>query len=329
MSHLQLVSPQLIYKFVIVILVVVSAFTCISPFGRHAYLELATHFRLQYALVSLACIIPLIISQSWRLLPVAVLCALINWSYILPYYFAKPQRVNDSSAVHIRLMQANVLGSNKNYSAFAKAVSEAQPDIITVQELTEEWRNQIQALHSEYPYQKTVPRPGGAGMALLSRYPLEDLEVLTLDASTHLAILGKVNVKGTQVTVLSLHPPTPLRTDKFLNRNEQFNRAASILRATNGTKFLIGDLNTSMWSPYFADLVKESGLRDARGGFGLLPSWPMPLPAFLQIPIDHCLVSDDVAVEEIKTGRRTGSDHRPLIVDVRFKRTNFSPAGDI
>jgi endonuclease/exonuclease/phosphatase (EEP) superfamily protein YafD len=220
-------------------------------------------------------------------------------------------------------MQANVLGSNKKYSAFAKAVSEAQPDIITVQELTEEWRNQIQDLHSEYPYQKTVPRPGGAGMALLSRYPFEDVEALTLDASTHLAILANVNVEGTEVTVLSLHPPTPIRTDKFLNRNEQFNRAASILRATNGTKFLIGDLNTSMWSPYFTDLMRDSGLRDARVGFGLIPSWPMPLPAFLQLPIDHCLVSDDVVVERIKAGGRTGSDHRPLIVDVQFKRSNL------
>jgi endonuclease/exonuclease/phosphatase (EEP) superfamily protein YafD len=114
-----------------------------------------------------------------------------------------------------------------------------------------------------------------------------------------------------------------MRTDKFLNRNEQFTKAASILRATEGTKFLIGDLNTSMWSPYFADLVKGSGLRDARAGFGLIPSWPMPLPAFLQIPIDHCLVSDDVVVKGIKTGQRTGSDHRPLIVDVQFKRSEL------
>jgi endonuclease/exonuclease/phosphatase (EEP) superfamily protein YafD len=323
MFPLQLVSPQIIYKFVIAILVIVSAFTLISLFGRHAYLELATHFSLQYALISSVCIILLVIFHSWRLLPVAVFCALLNWSYILPYYFAKPQRVNDSSAVHLRLMQMNVLGSNKNYSAVTEAVSEANPDIIALQELTEEWHHQTQVLHSEYPYQRAVPRPGGSGMALLSRYPLEEVEVLTLDASTHLAIIAKVNVDGTLVTVLSLHPPTPIRTDKFLNRNEQFTKAASILRATKGTKFLIGDLNTSMWSPYFADLVKESGLRDARAGFGLITTWPMPLPAFLQIPIDHCLVSDDVVVKGIKTGRRTGSDHRPLIVDVQFKRSEL------
>lgn len=165
-------------------------------------------------------------------------------------------------------------------------------------------------------------------MAVLSRYPFEDAETLTLDSSTHIAIRARVNVAGTPVSVLSLHPPTPVRTDKFNNRNQQFTRAASLLRTTSGPRFLIGDLNTTMWSPYFADLLRESGLRDARRGFGLMPSWPVPLPAFLQLPIDHCLVSNDIVVEGIRTGARTGSDHRPLIVDMKISGGTAGRPGD-
>ena len=156
-------------------------------------------------------------------------------------------------------------------------------------------------------------------MALFSRHPLERAEVLALDDSTHLAILAEVNVDGIPLTVLSLHPPTPMRPDKFTNRNEQFARAAAIMRGAEGPKLIIGDLNTTMWSPYFTDLVRESGLSDARRGFGLSPSWPVPLPTPLQIPIDHCLVGGGVSVEGVRTGGRTGSDHRPLIVDTRFE----------
>lgn len=157
-------------------------------------------------------------------------------------------------------------------------------------------------------------------MALFSRYPLDEAKTLTLDASNHVAILARVKVDGTSVSILALHPPTPISPVKFSNRNRQFREAADIMGAIKGPRFLIGDLNTTMWSPYFRDLTRRSGLVDARLGRGLLTSWPMPLPSFLRLPIDHCLVSRDVTVERARIGKRTGSDHLPLIVDVTFSR---------
>jgi endonuclease/exonuclease/phosphatase (EEP) superfamily protein YafD len=161
-------------------------------------------------------------------------------------------------------------------------------------------------------------------MALFSRYPLAGVEVLALDASTHLAVLARINVDGTVVTLLSLHPPTPVRTHKFLNRNKQFSEAAALLRSSKGPRVIVGDLNTTMWSPYFQKLLAESGLRDAKLGFGVLPSWPQPLPRFLQIPIDHCLVSNDISVAGIRSGGGTGSDHRFLIIDLQLQKEDAS-----
>jgi endonuclease/exonuclease/phosphatase (EEP) superfamily protein YafD len=318
MFPFELVSPELVYKLVMAPLIFILILTLISLFGRYPYLELATHFRLQYALASFAYTILLTVFHSWKLLPLALALSVFNLFYILPYYFATPRPDGQPQTINLRLLQANVLWSNRSYAAFAEAVHQANADVIVLQEFTEKWLEQTRALASDYPYYKTVPRPGGAGMALFSRYPLEEVAILNLDASAHLALLAKVNVDGAILSILSLHPPTPVRTDKFLNRNRQFSAAASILGNLNGPRLLIGDLNTTMWSPYFIDLVRESGLRDARIGFGLNPSWPVPLPVFLQLPIDHCLVSVELSVEEIRTGGRTGSDHRALIVDIRM-----------
>ena len=317
---MQPITSQRIYFLVVVTSIAVSAFTLASLFGRRSYLELATHFRLQYALAASACVILLIAFHSWRLLPLALCCAILNWTFILPYYAgARPTAA--PGAIHLRLMHANLRGGNKDYAALTAVVEEERPDILVLQEFTEQWQEHLRhTLGSQYPYSKLAPRPGGSGMALFSRYPLEGAEVLTLDASSHLAILARFNVDGIPLSVLALHPPTPMRPDKFANRNEQFARAASIMREARGPKLIIGDLNTTMWSPYFTELLDESGLRDARRGFGLRPSWPVPLPTPFQIPIDHCLVGGGVAVEEVRTGGRTGSDHRPLIVEVSFER---------
>jgi endonuclease/exonuclease/phosphatase (EEP) superfamily protein YafD len=316
----EVVPPQTIYRLVAALLTVVCILTFVSFFGHHVYLELATHFRLQYAVASLACIVFLLAFHSWKLLPFAAAALVCNLIYILPYYVASSRNHDEPSAIHLRLFQANVFKSNKNYDALLDAVVEAHPDIVVLQEITDEWQKPTEALLSQYPFHLTAPRARGSGMALFSRYPLDEATVLNLDSSTHLAIFGKVNINGTVVSILALHPPTPVRTAKFVNRNRQFSEAAAIIRANQGPAILIGDLNTTMWSPYFNDLTRNSGLRDARIGFGLRPSWPVPLPALLQLPIDHCLVSEDVGVEAVRTGKRTGSDHRPLIVDVQVKK---------
>jgi endonuclease/exonuclease/phosphatase (EEP) superfamily protein YafD len=70
-----------------------------------------------------------------------------------------------------------------------------------------------------------------------------------------------------------------------------------------------------MWSPFYKNMVKTGNLRNARSGFGILPTWPTFLP-LAYIPIDHFLVSKEIGVLKIRTGRNVGSDHLPLITDL-------------
>lgn len=78
---------------------------------------------------------------------------------------------------------------------------------------------------------------------------------------------------------------------------------------------IAGDLNTTMWSPYYKRLARDSGLANARKGFGILATWPSFYP-FLRIPIDHYLVSPEVRVVDLRMGPKFGSDHRPLVADL-------------
>ena len=318
MFLIEAVSSQLAYKLIVVLLISILLLTIASLFGNHLYLELTTHFRIQYALGAIICGVLLLSFHSPRLLTVAVFCAVFNLAYLGPYFFATKQSQVSGARVPFRLLHANVLKTNRNYQKLLDVVTEANADVIVLQELTEEWRENTHVLTEKYPYFELAPRPGGSGMAVFSRYPLTDVRTLSLDTSGHVALMARADVGGAAVTILGLHPPTPVTAIKFADRNLQFKEAATILRQVAGPRILVGDLNTTMWSPYFGGLEQDSGLRDARLGFGLKTSWPMPLPSFLRLPIDHCLVSNDVEVSSVRIGGRVGSDHRPLIVDLRL-----------
>ncbi len=299
----------------------VAVLSLASFLGRLPVFELATHFRLQYALCSSVCVLFFIRPVAWKFLLLALCCAAINWSYVLPYYLeAKPHALETGAGQSTRLvvMFANVEGSNKNYAALLASVKEAQPDVVALAEVTDAWWEEIQSLKQEYPDVEAIPKQGGSGLALFSRYPLEDAQVFNVDASTHPLIFARVRLPNTSVSLLLMHPPTPVRLDKFAYRTGQFNSAAELLRDARGHEILIGDLNITPWSPYFQELLSATGLREARAGVGVLPTWPMPMPAFLRIPIDHCLVSRDIQVVSLRIGDKTGSDHLPLVMEIRL-----------
>lgn len=314
------ISFKIAEKSIYLTAIVISVLTLMSIFGNHYLLELSTHFRLQYAWLSVICIIGLSAFRAWKFVLLMALCGIFNIAQIIPYYYAVERKPNNLPETNLLVMLANVQGNNKNYSELVQAVKSVNPDILVLQEVTSAWWENIQVLSVNYPYFKSAPRAGGSGLAIFSRYPIESADILTLDLSTHPALFCKINFEGRLLSVLTLHPPTPMRSDKFVYRNGQFAQVASIIKTTPEPKLIVGDLNTTIWSPYFTDLIRDSGLRDARLGKGLYPSWNAVLPPFLRIPIDHCLVSEEIEVENIGTGNYTGSDHLPLIINLKIEK---------
>ena len=80
-------------------------------------------------------------------------------------------------------------------------------------------------------------------------------------------------------------------------RDEQLLALVTFVKSQNDPIVLIGDLNTTSYSPAFRDLCESTGLRDSRQGFGIQASWTPRLPV-LEIAIDHCLVPAQSHVAE-------------------------------
>ncbi|MEJ7618880.1 MAG: endonuclease/exonuclease/phosphatase family protein [Pyrinomonadaceae bacterium] len=284
--------------------------------GRaHRFLELASHFKLQYLLASLVLLIIFIALRAPRWIGGAMLCAVLNASALAPWYWPPTPFEVDTARRPLLLLLSNVFYGNPHYALFAAYVREQQPDIVVCQEVSHRWGFELKALQQAYPHSIVVPKAGGSGIALLSRWPLKESFVINLGDTSRPSILATVDLGETAVSVLALHPETPLAAHNFAARNSQLAEAARLMGTLPGHKIIIGDLNTTLWSPFLSDL-ENTGMVNARRGAGALPSWPTHLPPFMRLPIDHCFVSPEMTVAGIRTGRDIGSDHLPLIVDV-------------
>ena len=275
----------------------------------NSWLDLTSHFRPYYAVCLLIGTLYLAGTRRWRqLLPVLGCFALGAWS-ILPWYLTPAGPVDRTG--NLRVLLANVLTSNTHHDRLLELIEREQPDVLVLLETDTNWIASLEPLEASYPFHLAVPRSDNFGIAIYSRLPMSDLRVVTPGQDLP-SIIGTLTVGNQAVELIGTHPIPPIRGRRFRMRNEQL---ADLANLVSGPTILAGDLNLTMWSPHHARFESESGLRNTRRGFGILPSWPTgEIP--VKIPLDHCLVSDDILVRDTRLGPSIGSDHLPLIVDL-------------
>jgi endonuclease/exonuclease/phosphatase (EEP) superfamily protein YafD len=289
--------------------------------ARHNLPELASHFKLQYLFAALVSVALCLIFRSWYWAAGALLVAALNAAVILPFYFGQPApQPSSAGGARLKLVHVNVNYKNRSYDRLLDFAAREQPDVMVVQEATEAWVKGLQSLSQRLPFALSLPRDKGSGLLLLSRFPFERAELKLPEGDARPGLLVNIDAAETPVWLLTVHPRTPLRQKHFAARNAVLASAALSLQNLPAPKIFVGDLNVTLWSPHFQSFVAQTGLVNVRKGFGLLPSWPtfLPFGKLLMIPIDHCLVSDDIRVVQARTGADIGSDHLPLVVELEL-----------
>lgn len=284
----------------------------------HRWPELASHFKVQYLFASAACALLLALLRRWRWALAALACVLLNAALVLPLYLRESGGAGEDAGRRrpVKLLLANVNSANADYAALVGLARAESPDIVVLQEATPQWAAATAALRETLPHAHVEARPDTFGIVVYSRFPLERAETVHLGAARVPAVVARVRAGGAAFTLVTAHvyPPLP---GLYEGRNEQLEDLAALARRAERPVLLAGDLNASPWSPYFRKFERASGLRNARRGFGVLPTWPTYRPA-LYVPIDHCLVSPEIRVTRFSTGAAVGSDHLPVVVGVEI-----------
>jgi len=318
---------RLLSRLAVIAVILATLATCAALGARlNWFLELFTHFAVQYLVLLVLAALLCLALRLWPWALLALVAAVPNALAVGPYL---PGLVGGPPIVVARpvsLIAMNLLYRRRDATATRTYLEQRSPDILILSEITRRWREQLRELEGRYPYVAIRTRESPWGIALYSKYPLREIEDLDLgdDRSSHLRV--QVELPGGLAEVYAVHLTSPPRSSRARQRNTQLQLLARRIADADPAlpKIVAGDFNSTPFSPYFQDLLRDSGLRDGRRPFGLQVTWPMwPVP--LWIPIDHCLFSRNVVVAGVTTGPSTGSDHLP--VECSFSLAASSSAG--
>ncbi|MEZ0386229.1 MAG: endonuclease/exonuclease/phosphatase family protein, partial [Verrucomicrobium sp.] len=239
----------------------------------------------------------------------------------------------------LTVLSFNVFKNNRQHAVVLAALQKEQADVVYLTEMTAEWFTALAPLEKDYPH-----RVGKSGHNdwLLSKHPLENAEVvaLTFEAAQTVnatagakgepppqqyngswsrdeMLVATVVAYGTKVRIGGIHPPTPTNASRLVQQRASIALYAQGLIADPAAeaRLLIGDFNTSSFSPTFRLLQDATGLRDTARGYGYRPTWGPRLPRdpwlpWCGIPIDHILASPNITTLAHEVGPPLGSDHR-------------------
>ena len=276
------------------------------------WLELFSHFRLQYAAWLAICSVALIWLRRPGLALAALALAALNASPLLYYYGSGPPQAPVAGA-EFRAVLLNVFYLNGGHERVLTYVRDAQPDAAVFLEVTDEWAAKLRSLEDVLPYQAQVGE-----VFVASREPLSGLRGLPLADREAAAVVFEAGSTGLPLTLIGAHVDWPLGPRVAAARNRQLQALAGLARAVDGPLLVLADLNTTAFSPVFRGLLARGGLSDCAAGGGLKPTWPALFPP-LYLQIDHCLRRGELEVMQLRTGPFVGSDHYPLEVTVRWR----------
>lgn len=216
----------------------------------------------------------------------------------------------------LRLFSINLLVDRADPVALRRLLRDADPDVVTVQELGDRTAEVVSEL---FPHGHLDPRDDFFGMGIASRNPVT-VQRLDLEGRSGWAARLEPNMwpQLTQtLDVVNVHLVNPVNRpwrSSAAERRRQIEQIGSFLDDRTGPSVVVGDMNASpAWPEYrlLADLGSDAAAETGTAARTWAPvTWG---PRLLRI--DHAFVSGarplSTSVESVR-----GSDHSALVVDI-------------
>lgn len=289
------------------------AFGCVVAFAPDLFLLMALRaFMWQWAMVFLAIAVFAIPTRRYWSGGAALMVALL---LSFPPQRTEQATPSGNGRELVRVAQMNVFQPNDDHAEVIAAALATDADVISFQEVSPTWAAALQqGLGAQYPFHRIVPGNNCYGIALFSRVPFQRVEVLPLVRRSMLC--AEVATPDGLVRLLSVHATSPGSYTHFRERNDQLDQLAALVNESPMPVVLFGDLNTVSWDHALVRLCERTGLREQQGR--AKATWPS-FGGVALIPLDHILVTEQLAVTGFRQFTISGSDHRGVAASIRSR----------
>ena len=230
------------------------------------------------------------------------------------------QQTNDFELKNnIKIGLFNVLTKNSNYNLVLEEIYKEKPNIVVLQEVDDKWLEKVSSLKEIYPYFVEHSIDDNFGISLYSNIPIKTSKIEKWTDYQIPVISVKLIDRGEKISFVAVHTLPPVGIEYFKIRNEMFENIASRFDKNNKT-IILGDFNTTIYSPYYKKYFKSEKILDAGVVTGNLyeGTWNAFWVAPFRITLEHVLSTKNMKPIMYKNGGFVGSDHYPVFVDFMY-----------
>lgn len=272
------------------------------------YSDLLLSFRLHWLILAFLMSLVLIVLRQLRLGGVSLM---ITLSALLLHLnvmssFSTPLKSD------LQVIQINASYKNPDFAGQLERLHQQRWDILVLQEFSDQNRALLEPFLNNYElygYEEVEGAP--YGIIVISRITIHNRQLVQLDGDRLGYIKLTFLIDDDFITLYTAHPPSPRNESLWLRRNWLLNELLIAVQQEHTPWFIAGDLNTVPWSGFF---INEAGNKCADRA-PLYASWSLfdaHINIFTGLPIDHCILSEELSLVDFKLSKFNGSDHQLL-----------------